>query len=941
MKRTLSLVLALVMLLGTIPVFAADTAAEQAAFLEEMGVLKGNTAGDLMLAQELKREDSVVMLARLLGLEAAAEAWEGAPTWTDLPENPYYVSFLAWAQEAGYYQGHSNLRFGFGETISANDFALVLLRALGYAEVGDDSWETAFEDATELGLLEGLTVDKTGKLLRGDMAVMVYLALGTEMAEGGKTLAEELGVEMPVVAMEVEATGAKKLTVTFNKAVEGATFAINKGSIVVNFDSAVMAEDGKSAVITTTTNLTAGDYTVKVSGVAEEVLEATVTVTNERVATINLLSDKAPMTATGSAYATVGFEVLNQYGEKMTSFGTINWTASTGKLVNVGVGNVLTIESATANFIPGNVVYLTGVHAASGTVFNGSVEVVLPAQSNEVVFAGVYSVDDAKLAPLPAGFAAGKYYLLYQVKDQYGNVMSNPTFSQLVFTSSNPLFVDSTFVKPSTLTPAGSDTITISNVTYQAVALKPGGNVNAGGTVTVQAISNVTGKISTYTIEADALATLKSFTLSAPEKMVAGGETVVIPFVAVDQYGNQMTAFSKLNANSLLTLTPGLVFEEQNDGSAKLKYTTASNTNTTDALVYLTSVVTGGNFSNVMLTVKPNAVATSIIGLKPAVVTSVAEGNVLTVNNTDIVINDQYGRAMTSYPTLGVLVTTTDSAFTSSITSPLLATQSFTMTANVGGTATTQSVKFVLNGDTDETSAKTVTFTRVAQSAYVDFEVSDLGTMYVDGSGAATDVKYNKTVKVYGVLSNGTKVLLPSADYSVVLNNAKVTVSAAGVISNNGLLDADFGTGTNYADIKVSVLVTINERATGAALEIIEKELLISNKTPKATTVNLDTDVVEAGKAVINPTTAGAITYLNLTSVIDTVKDQYGVAYSENPTVTITNVAKVSGSTFTVTANGLNTAAISGVKLGDKFTATYKYASGVTATVEFTVGMAK
>lgn len=940
MKRTLSLVLALVMLLGTIPAFAADTAAEQAAFLEEMGVLKGNTAGDLMLAAELKREDSVVMLARLLGLEAAAEAWEGAPTWTDLPENPYYVSFLAWAQEAGYYQGHSNLRFGFGETISANDFALVLLRALGYAEVGDDSWETAFEDATELGLLEGLTVDKTGKLLRGDMAVMVYLALGTEMADGETTLAEELGVEMPVVAMTLAATGAKKLTVTFNKAVEGATFAVNKGSIVVNYDSVVMAEDGKSAVITTTTNLTAGDYTVKVSGVAEEVLEATVTVTNERVATINLLSDKAPMTATGSAYATVGFEVLNQYGEKMTSFGTINWTASTGKLVNVGVGNVLTIESATANFIPGNVVYLTGVHAASGTVFNGSVEVVLPAQSNEVVFAGVYSVDDAKLAPLPAGFAAGKYYLLYQVKDQYGNVMSNPTFSQLVFTSSNPLFVDSTFVKPSTLTPAGSDTITISNVTYQAVALKPGGNVNAGGTVTVQAISNVTGKISTYTIEADALATLKSFTLSAPEKMVAGGETVVIPFVAVDQYGNQMTAFSKLNANSLLTLTPGLVFEEQNDGSAKLKYTTASNTNTTDALVYLTSVVTGGNFSNVMLTVKPNAVATSIIGLKAAVVTSVAEGNEVTVTSSDIVIHDQYGRAMSSYPANGISVTTTGTTFTNTISSPLMDGDSFKMVANGTGTATTQSVKFVLVGDTDETSAKTVTFTRVAQSAYVDFEVADLGTMHVNGLVAATDVKYNKTVKVYGVLSNGTKVLLPSADYSVTADNAKLDI-AVNVLSEGTLVAADFGSGSDYADLEIKVLVTVNEKSTGAALDILEKTLVVSTKTPKVTTVTLDTDVVEAGKAVINPTTAGAITYTNLISVIDTVKDQYGVAYVENPTVTITNVAKVTGSTFTVSNNALNNAEISGVKLGDKFTATYKYASGVTATVEFTVGMAK
>ncbi|MBC7196295.1 MAG: S-layer homology domain-containing protein, partial [Deferribacterales bacterium] len=59
MKRTLSLVLALVMVLGMIPVYAqAATPQEEAGkLLEQLGVLKGDQNGNLMLNQTLLRRD--------------------------------------------------------------------------------------------------------------------------------------------------------------------------------------------------------------------------------------------------------------------------------------------------------------------------------------------------------------------------------------------------------------------------------------------------------------------------------------------------------------------------------------------------------------------------------------------------------------------------------------------------------------------------------------------------------------------------------------------------------------------------------------------------------------------------------------------------------------------------------------------------------------------
>ncbi|NMR89535.1 hypothetical protein HKB06_27725, partial [Vibrio parahaemolyticus] len=147
--------------------------------------------GNLMLNQTLLRRDAVVMLARLLGEEEVAANYPTAPTWKDVTIS-YYVPFLGWAQAEGYYKGYNDAKFGFTDDITVQDYALVLLRALGYTDV---EWEDAYTTAKELGLLEGVTLAATAKLPRGHMAVMTVTALNTNVKDSEKTLAEVLGIK--------------------------------------------------------------------------------------------------------------------------------------------------------------------------------------------------------------------------------------------------------------------------------------------------------------------------------------------------------------------------------------------------------------------------------------------------------------------------------------------------------------------------------------------------------------------------------------------------------------------------------------------------------------------------------------------------------------------------------------------------------------------------
>ncbi|OLS02261.1 cell wall-binding repeat-containing protein [Tissierella creatinophila] len=777
----------------------------------------------------------------------------------------------------------------------------------------------------------------------------------------------------------VSAIGAKKLEVKFNKALDTskAVFGVKRGTIPVNTDKIEFAEDKMSATITTTTNLTKGDYTVSVTGLTNEALTGTVTVENEKVSKINV-GPKAPRLTNNNKKALVSYEVLNQYGEKMIGQ-TINWTISTGEAASAGTADKsFEITAAnSADFVPGAKVYITGVHAASGTVVNTEVEIVLAAQASVVEFKGVYNTTKGEITNLPAGFDNNKYVLLLKVKDQYGNKIDSPTLSDLLFTSNNPGFVDPTSFS------AGSD-VTINNVTYKSVNLVAGTMAAKGGKVTIQAISKLTGVASSYLIDAEAKAMVKSFSISAPAKMIAEKEKVEIPFTALDQYGNVVTKYDDLNGN--VTLSPafaagtGLKFTKQNDGSAKLEYTAPATgaTETTDLPVYLTSLVTeGGNFSSLMLSVREEARPTTILGLDTKKTQSIAAGNSMEILGTDLVIQDQYGREMTkkakedwlgATTNVNRIVVTSEKPDSGDV-SPFEVestysgqnsdgkvrqidtnTDKFTIKAKTPTTGLnkTEKLVFALSTDSGSTtinaSAKSLTFTSVGQSLYSSYEVEDLGTMYNNKTtDSATDPKFNKTLKVYGVLANGTKVLLPSGDYNVTTNagdNLKVTNNVISDPSSGGYVAADFLDDNNKAkNIKVNVLVTVKD-GSGAAAAILEKELVVSSKAPEVTTITLDTEEVTDGKAVVNPASGGAIDATLLKSVLDEVKDQYGVAIVENPTITITKLVKVEGSSLTVNSNGTTSTSIATAKMGDKFTATFKYGSGKAVAVDFTVGIA-
>jgi hypothetical protein len=151
-------------------------------FLEYLGFLKGGDEGP-ELDRSLTRMEALVTVIRLLGAEEEALAQHRESGFTDVPE--WAEAYAAYGREKGIARGVGGERFGAGDSITAKQYATMLLRLLGYDdEAGAFSYDEALDFAHETGLLDEWETayhkerDAAGyAFLRGDAACFMYDAL--------------------------------------------------------------------------------------------------------------------------------------------------------------------------------------------------------------------------------------------------------------------------------------------------------------------------------------------------------------------------------------------------------------------------------------------------------------------------------------------------------------------------------------------------------------------------------------------------------------------------------------------------------------------------------------------------------------------------------------------------------------------------------------------
>ncbi|WP_144550872.1 hypothetical protein [Peribacillus simplex] len=295
----------------------------------------------------------------------------------------------------------------------------------------------------------------------------------------------------------------------------------------------------------------------------------------------------------------------------------------------------------------GDKVTITLVHGATATTTTKVVSISSKSVASEATVGSLYN-KDSKTLTQDFDVSSDKFYLPITVKDQYGNAITDADRAndELIITNTNPAvaeFADDNEIKEVTID--GKDVLALEV-----------SKVGIAGQTTVLAISKVNGKSTQASVTVNQGVKIASANLSAPTELVTANKDAFFPLSVVDSAGNEAKTLKALNAiNDNLTVTSGSVVEV--DGKGLFVKVTAGNVleNTPVIVVVNTSV---GKVSTQTVVPKAEAVATVVTGLSKDVNTAIRENGKLTINNTDLVVEDQYGQVITDEYVLSALTFT-------------------------------------------------------------------------------------------------------------------------------------------------------------------------------------------------------------------------------------------------------------------------------------------
>ena len=186
----LTTIIICVLLLINTSVFADDYTS-YADELKKLGLFKGTNIG-YELDKTLTRAESATMLVRLLGAEITATTSKYETVLSDVPEDKWYYTYIMYCYEKGITKGTGTDTFSPDDTVTAEQFVTLVLRALGYS---DAEPETAFVTANKVGLFGtkfSKQLEESERFLRNEMVYIAYRSLKT-MTPDGEVLAVKLG----------------------------------------------------------------------------------------------------------------------------------------------------------------------------------------------------------------------------------------------------------------------------------------------------------------------------------------------------------------------------------------------------------------------------------------------------------------------------------------------------------------------------------------------------------------------------------------------------------------------------------------------------------------------------------------------------------------------------------------------------------------------------
>ena len=198
MKRFTSILLALAMILTLLPVgvFAADNTSfsdvkgneyfsSAASALEELGILAGYPDGTFGAEKSITRAEMAAVVCRMIDKEADAEKAKGKTDFDDVEASHWASGYINIASKEGIINGDGNGKFRPEDDVKYEEAIKMVVCALGFGDdvkVDPKDWSAGYlKVADEKGITGNLKGTKSKAATRGDIAVMSYNALKSDL----------------------------------------------------------------------------------------------------------------------------------------------------------------------------------------------------------------------------------------------------------------------------------------------------------------------------------------------------------------------------------------------------------------------------------------------------------------------------------------------------------------------------------------------------------------------------------------------------------------------------------------------------------------------------------------------------------------------------------------------------------------------------------------
>jgi trimeric autotransporter adhesin len=837
-------------------------------------VIKGYPDGTFKPNQTINRGQAAEMTVKALKITPKAPTGK---VFEDLTDKSYYASFAEALAEAKLIPAGG--KFGAGTDMTREAMAIALVTGFGLKAtdkaVDVKDLETASPEAREA--IKILAQHDVTKLLDGNFNPKEAVKRSQFALFFNRAVAVAGANQSELKVESAKAVDVNKIEVKFNKAVAADVVVDLKKGLVPYNTKATWSEDKKTVELVSSFNLPAGEYSVAVTGVKED---AKVEVKDE-TATSLVIASTGLEKKDGAA---LNVTLSNQYGKKMTlnraDFTITAFNATKGTAVAVAADK-FTLDLAGAakdDKVVVALAYKTGLNTSA------TLNVINEVASAKFAFGEVVLPKDQVRV-----YAADKdVQVKYTLLDQYDTALTlapstaavNNTISGVTFVSTNSEVVD-----PSTL-----KTDKDGNLLFQA---------GKKGTATLTALVASTGSTSTVTITVADKSTVDKFTVSAPASLVVADENLVLPYVAVDQFGAQilakdLTADQKtkisfassnaavINPNTDITFNSKneLVLNATKEGSATL-------------YVYYNGVLQ----NNVSFTVQKKAVATRITGVTNLpLLFEASTGASAKFNFKNLSVVDQYNRAYTLDGETIVVEAKDKTANVITLNADKNLVELTTgQDATFAGTATAGTEDFIVSIKGVTGSATEVSMGTVKTADITTYEVTAPTAIKADA-----DAKYVGTLKLVGKTTAGA---------AVTLATGKVT---HGTTSNDKIATVD---GLKVTGVKAGTAVI---GVWNGATKLAEVTVTISDAAAVPTTVTIDDSTPFTVKKGETVDVAAKLKVL----------DQYGVD------------VKNAATGFWTTTDGGKAKVVNGIVSGEaagEVTIGYVTPNGIVVTTKVTV----